>query len=243
MATIHFLQQGKGGVGKSVVAAMLVQALKKLGQEVVAFDTDPVNASLASYDDFKAVRIDIVRNGVVDSSIFDDLMEGIFALPPGAHAVVDNGASSFLALNTYLKEIKLLDVLAAHGDEIYFHSVVMGGGSLNHCLSGLAALANGFPEAPIIVWLNPHEAPVSVNGLSFEEFKVYQENVAHFQAVLQIPAANKDTLGKDLRELFGNSITFAHALADPNTRLATRLRLQGFWDEIVRMVEQAHIAG
>lgn len=102
MATIHFLQQGKGGVGKSVVASLLVQALRHLGEEVTAFDTDPVNASLASYEDFHAVRIDIVRDGMVDTSAFDELLEGIYGLLPGAHAVVDNGASSFLALKQLL---------------------------------------------------------------------------------------------------------------------------------------------
>lgn len=45
MATIHFIQQGKGGVGKSMIAAILYQVLRHLGKEVVAFDTDPVNAT------------------------------------------------------------------------------------------------------------------------------------------------------------------------------------------------------
>ena len=38
MATIHFIQQGKGGVGKSMIAAILYQVLRHLGKEVVAFD-------------------------------------------------------------------------------------------------------------------------------------------------------------------------------------------------------------
>jgi len=105
MATIHFLQQGKGGVGKSVVASFLVQALRHLGKEVTPFDTDPVNASLASYADFQAIRIELVLDGIVDTSAFDVLLDGLYALPQDAHAVVDNGASSFLALNNYFREI------------------------------------------------------------------------------------------------------------------------------------------
>ena len=51
MATIHFILQGKGGVGKSMIAVMLCQALRHFGKEVIAFDTDPVNATLAGFKD------------------------------------------------------------------------------------------------------------------------------------------------------------------------------------------------
>lgn len=243
MATIHFLQQGKGGVGKSVVASLLVQALKHLGKEVTAFDTDPVNASLASYEDFQAVRIDIVKDGEVNTSAFDELLEGIYALPQGAHAVVDNGASSFLALNNYFREINLISELALRGDQVFFHAVIMGGESLNHTVSGLKVLAGGFPETPIVVWLNPHDGPIRSGELRFEDFKIYQEYSGHFHAVLQIPTTNKDTLGRDLRELFGGHRTFANALSSPDLRIATRMRLKRYWAEIIGLVEQANIAG
>lgn len=45
MATVHFIQQGKGGVGKSMIASILYQVLRLLGKKVAAFDTDPVNAT------------------------------------------------------------------------------------------------------------------------------------------------------------------------------------------------------
>jgi len=243
MATIHFLQQGKGGVGKSVVASFLVQALRRLGNDVTAFDTDPVNASLASYTDFNAVRIDLIVDGVVDTSAFDVLLEGIYALPSGAHAVVDNGASSFLALNNYFREINLLRVLEDRGDTVYFHSIIMGGESLTHTLSGLSALASGFPDTPIVVWLNPHDGPIRQGNLRFEEFKIYQEYHEHFHSVLQLPAGNMDTLVRDVRELVGRHQTFESALQSEQLRIATRLRLKQYWDQIVGLVEQAHIAG
>jgi hypothetical protein len=243
MATIHFLQQGKGGVGKSVVASFLVQTLRRLGKEVTAFDTDPVNASLASYADFQVVRVELVIDGIVDTSAFDALLDGLYSLPQGAHAVVDNGASSFLALNNYFREINLLKVLEDRGDTVYFHSVIMGGESLTHTLSGLSALATGFPDTPIVVWLNPHDGPIRQGNLRFEEFKIYREYGEHFHAILQLPTANKDTLGRDLRELFGRHQTFENALASPDLRIATRLRLKQYWDQIVGIVDTANITG
>ena len=35
MATVHFIQQGKGGVGKSVIASFLYQVLRHRGKDVV----------------------------------------------------------------------------------------------------------------------------------------------------------------------------------------------------------------
>ncbi len=63
MATVHFIQQGKGGVGKSVIASFLYQVLRHQGKEVAAFDTDPVNATLKGYKEFKVIQVDIVRQG------------------------------------------------------------------------------------------------------------------------------------------------------------------------------------
>lgn len=55
MATIHFILQGKGGVGKSMIAAFLYQAEWDTGKSVEAFDTDPVNATLAGYNDIGSI--------------------------------------------------------------------------------------------------------------------------------------------------------------------------------------------
>jgi CO dehydrogenase nickel-insertion accessory protein CooC1 len=43
--------QGKGGVGKSLVAAILSQYLASRGQDVHGIDTDPVNHTLSEYRD------------------------------------------------------------------------------------------------------------------------------------------------------------------------------------------------
>ena len=59
MATVHFIQQGKGGVGKSMIASILYQTLRLLGKQVIAFDTDPVNATLAGFKEFEVSCLDI----------------------------------------------------------------------------------------------------------------------------------------------------------------------------------------
>ena len=47
MGTVHLILQGKGGVGKSFIAALLAQYLQEKGVAVRCFDADPVNSTQA----------------------------------------------------------------------------------------------------------------------------------------------------------------------------------------------------
>lgn len=241
MATIHFIQQGKGGVGKSMIAVILYQVLRSLGKEVMAFDTDPVNSTLASFKEFDVVRLDILRNSDIDPRAFDALINSIAELPQETHVIVDNGASSFLALNSYIKENDVLGILTEGGHNIFFHTVITGGQAIGDTVLGLRSLALGFPNSPIIVWLNPYFGEIRMDDRSFEEFKVYQEFNAQFHAIITIPQGNKATLGKDLEMLFAKRQSFATAI-NSSQSIVMRSRLSRYWGELVTLVEQAAIA-
>ncbi|WP_257998120.1 P-loop NTPase [Oligella urethralis] len=58
MKQIHFVLQGKGGVGKSFVASLLAQYLKSTGNEVHCYDTVPVNQTFSRY---KKLKVEIVK--------------------------------------------------------------------------------------------------------------------------------------------------------------------------------------
>ncbi|WP_308620459.1 P-loop NTPase [uncultured Desulfovibrio sp.] len=77
MATIHFILQGKGGVGKSMIAVMLCQTLRHFGKEVIAFDTDPVNATLAGFKEFNVTSLDVMQDGNINPRKFDILLEAL----------------------------------------------------------------------------------------------------------------------------------------------------------------------
>lgn len=242
MATIHFIQQGKGGVGKSVIASLLYQVLAHLGRNVVAFDTDPVNATLMGYKEFNVVQVDIIKEGQIAERAFDQLLEALCKLPENAHAVVDNGASSFLALGNYIKDIQLIQILREKGHQVFFHTVVTGGQAISDTLSGLKVLAEGFPGSPIVVWLNPFFGEIRMDGLKFEEFKIYQEFHEQFFAIMQLPHVNKDTMGKDLEELFAKRQSFVDGI-NSSQYIAVRSRLQRYWRQIQEMIELSGIAG
>ena len=83
MAVIHLIQQGKGGVGKSMIASFLYQALLHLGKEVTAFDTDPVNATLAGFKEFSVRRKEIIKDGNIDSIRINDQWRVCFVWSDG----------------------------------------------------------------------------------------------------------------------------------------------------------------
>jgi len=113
---IHLTLQGKGGVGKSLVAAVLAQYLKSAGRDVRCIDTDPVNRTFAQYAAIGADRLQLRdEHNRIDQRSFDVLMER-FLVEDGATFVVDNGASTFLPLWHYLLENNALGYLRATTD-------------------------------------------------------------------------------------------------------------------------------
>lgn len=241
MATVHFIQQGKGGVGKSMIATMLYQALRQLGKTVMAFDTDPVNSTLYGFKEFDVTRMDLLRSGDIDPRKFDDLIEAIAALPPEAHAIVDNGASSFLALNSYIKENDILQLLEEAGHQVFFHSVITGGQAISDTALGLKALATGFPSSSIVVWLNHYFGEIVMDGKSFENFKVYTEHSDQFHAIINIPQGNAATLGKDLEVLFAKRQSFEAGM-NASQSIVVRSRLNRYWQELFGLIQNAGIA-
>jgi len=244
MATVHFILQGKGGVGKSLIASLLAQYLRVRDIPVHCFDTDPINATLVGYSELGAVGLDIMCGDDIDPRRFDQLMDGIFALEhdtnAGVHVVVDNGASSFVPLGSYLLENQALGLLEEHGHRIMLHSVVTGGQAILDTLSGLKSLATHFPATPIVVWLNRYFGDIAIDGKSFEDFKIYAECSASFHAVISIPHRKQATFGRDMEELFARRQIFTTAI-NSSLPIMVRQRLASFWRDAVAEIDKAHL--
>ncbi len=241
MATLHLILQGKGGVGKSFVSSMLRQFLpKKIDPELVfCIDTDPINHTLAGYKEFNAEILDIMDGDDIDPRSFDHLMERFFELPEGAHMVVDNGASSFVSLCSYLSANKALPLLREEGHTVYLHTIVTGGQALGDTLSGLQSLSQSFDETPIVVWLNRYFGDISINGKGFETFKIYKEFEDKFHSIIEIPHRKQSTFGKDLEGLLSERITFEAAIHSARP-IMERQRIKNWWADACEVMELAH---
>lgn len=230
MATINMILQGKGGVGKSLVASLLTQHFLESGKKVCCVDTDPVNATFAGYKKFEVTALDIMNDNDIDPRRFDTLVELMMALPDESEMVIDNGAATFVPLASYLADNHVLELLHECGHQVNLHTVVTGGQALPDTLNGLRSLLKTF-QVPIYIWLNGFFGQISMNGKTFEDFKVYQNNAHRLAALVRIPQKKKETFGRDLETLLTEKMSFQEA-QESSLPIMTRQRLRMIWKEI-----------
>jgi hypothetical protein len=222
---IHLILGGKGGSGKSTAATFLGQYfLHHTSTPAVCVDTDPVNATFASYRAFGTRRVELLDRGIVNTARFDELMMAILA--EDVTFVVDNGASCFLPLTQYLFEGGVLGLLKNAGRKVVVHTVLTGGNGLHDTLAGFAWLAKNMPDdIGIVVWLNEFFGAIEADGKTFEQMKVYAEHRDRISALLRLPRQNAQTFGEDLKLMLSNHLTFQEARASSLFNVFAKERL------------------
>jgi CobQ/CobB/MinD/ParA nucleotide binding domain len=151
-ATVHFSLQGKGGVGKSVVASWLAQYFRSKDLFVTCIDTDPVNARLTQFKDLNAEHLNVLKAGGINEKQFDALVERVCSRK-GIY-IVDTGATTFVPLWHYMLEHQLFRFLVDQGRRVFVHLVVTGGQGMQDTLAGFKRVAETAPDKSIVVWLN-----------------------------------------------------------------------------------------
>lgn len=232
VTTVHFLLQGKGGVGKSLVASVLSQYFLSKGCPLHAVDADPVNHTLAEYRALGVERLNLLKNGNVDQREFDALMERI--LTETGTFVVDTGASTFIPLWHYVLENNALDFLFARGRRVFVHTVITGGQALGDTLAGFDQLAETTVQRNLVVWLNEYFGEVKRDGAMFAEMDVYKANQEKIYGVVAIVRRNADTFGRDVEEMISRKLTFDEAVNEANLTIMAKQRLR---------VVQRHVFG
>jgi len=224
MAKAHFTLQGKGGVGKSLVSALIAQHRLENDIQLICVDTDPVNATFAGYSAFDVVRVELMKGNKIDESEFDRLME-IIAENPNSEIVIDNGASSFIPLSSYLVENQAIELLQSMGHQVVVHPVITGGQALMDTLTGFDSLANQFPEtAEIVVWLNQYFGDIEYDGKTFEKMKVYQNHKARVHGVITI-AKQSELFARDVKAMLEARQTFNQAMKSDEYNFMSKNRL------------------
>jgi CobQ/CobB/MinD/ParA nucleotide binding domain len=240
MAKIHMVLQGKGGVGKSFVAATIAQYKISKGQRPLCIDTDPVNSTFAGYKALNVHRLPLMNGDEIDSRNFDSLIELIADAKDDV--VIDNGAVSFVPMSSYLLVNNVPALLRRFGHDLVIHTVVTGGQALSDTTNGFAHLIRQFgDDALFVVWLNPYWGPIERGGIRFEQMRAYSANKDRVSAILQIPALKQETFGRDLSEMLQQRLTFDEALAMPSRTIMTRQRLKIVQGELYGQMEAAAV--
>ncbi len=222
--SIHISLQGKGGVGKSLISAILSQYLLSKGQDVQGIDADPVNQTLAEYRGLAVSRLNLLKEGSVDQREFDLLMERF--LTESGTFVVDTGASTFIPLWHYVLENQALEYLREKGKRVFIHSVITGGQSLNDTLSGFEQLAETTREKNLVVWLNEYFGPVLLDGAPFREMAVCRRHANKVHGSVAIVRRTADTFGRDVEEMICQKMTFDEALNGNGFTIMAKQRLR-----------------
>jgi len=240
MAKIHMILQGKGGVGKSFIAATLAQFKASKGQAPLCIDTDPVNSTFAGYKALGVKRLQIMQGDEINPRNFDTLIELI--APSTNDIIIDNGASSFVPLSHYLISNQVPALLADMGHELLVHTVITGGQALLDTVSGFSQLVGQFPtQALFVVWLNPYWGPIEHEGKGFEQLKAYTAHKARVSAIVSIPSLRIETYGRDLSDMLQERLTFDEALAMSSLTIMTRQRLKIIKGQLFGQLDSAAV--
>ncbi len=237
---IHLTLQGKGGVGKSLVASILAQYLREKSGEVRCIDTDPVNRTFAQYSALRADRLNLRdEHNRIEQRAFDSLMER-FLTEETATFVVDNGASTFLPLWHYLLENSALDYLRQNGRRVYVHTVITGGQALLDTLNGFHELAQTTADRNIVVWVNEYFGRVEAEGKKFSEMAAYRENAEKVCGAVIFSKRNQDTFGRDVEEMIASKLTFGEAISAAKLPIMAKQRLKIVQRDLFEQLDRIH---
>ena len=220
----HFILQGKGGVGKSLVANLLAQYLVDQKRLESCFDADPVNGSLQTIPALKAQPVALLAGDALNVQAVDRLMDDI--VKAKADIVVDNGAASFLPFSRYLIENDIAAVLAGQAATMVLHTVITGGGNGMDTLKGLEALIRHFvPGAEVVVWVNEFFGAPRFDATDFEATKVYREHRASIRGLVYLRKLDPVMFAPNLASMLERHMTFAEAAVSDQFMLMEKSRL------------------
>lgn len=220
--TVHFVLQGKGGIGKSFISSLIAQYIQQ-ESDAVCFDTDQVNTTFAHYKAFNATHIKVTDdNGLLDTIGFDALIEKI--VETDKPVIIDNGANTFQPLTSYMVENDVFNLLLESGKAVFIHSIVGGGDNITDSANGFYSVLNT-EGANVVLWLNEHFGSTDIQGKDFTEMKAVQED-DKIAGVVRLVARNPQTYGVDVKKMTGERLTFDEVMKKPKEfGLMSRQRL------------------
>lgn len=241
MKQVHLILQGKGGVGKSLIASLLAQHYLARGITPICIDTDPVNQTFAGYKAFAAQQLKLMNGDDLDPRAFDQLVEQVVGAKDDAVFVIDNGAATFVPLCAWMLENDAVNFFQQANVELVMHSVLTGGQALGDTMVGLSNMLKHFPNLQTVVWLNEYFGKPERNGTPFEQSALYQNHEGQIRALIQIPLRRKETFGADLDQILREKKGFAEASNDSSLTIMARQRLAMIWRELDSQMTAANL--
>ncbi len=238
MKKVHFILQGKGGIGKSMVASLIAQYQKQVDGNVTCLDIDPVNKTFSSIKSFNAISLKIVDSGGdIDSKKFDAVIQNILKADDDMTFVVDNGSSSYVSFSNYLVENDIGNELVSANCIPIIHVVLVGGQSQNDTLFGFVKYPAIFGKSyKYVAWVNPFFGDIDIDGYELEESSLYIQNNHFFDSFIKLPSKNRQTYGADFSKMLLNHQTFDEAMQAMEYSIMEKSRLHRLKIEIFKSI-------
>ena len=236
--TVHFILQGKGGIGKTLVSTLLAQWIAgKNDIPLRCYDTDQENATFSRYKAMDVKHVTVMTDArTIDPKRFDALM--IDMLGADGNCVVDNGANTFSPLMAYLIENDAFAMLEESGRSVYIHTIVGGGDTLYDTASGFVATAKS-TAVPLVLWENEHFGLLqSSTGKLFSESHTYSDHAARVRGRVTLAARNPDTFGADIKKMNTARLTLNEVIQNDKFNIMEKQRIKVVYRDIFEQLDQ-----
>ena len=236
--TVHFILQGKGGIGKTLVSTLLAQWMAgKHDAPLRCYDTDQENPTFSRYKAMNVRHVPVMTDArTIDPKRFDALMIDI--LEQDGNCVIDNGANTFSPLMGYLLENDCFALLEESGRQVYIHTIVGGGDTLHDTATGFVATAQA-TRVPLVLWQNEHFGLLqSASGKQFMESQSYGEHRARVRGSITLSQRNPDTFGADVKKMNTARLTMQEVLQNDKFNIMEKQRIKVVYRDIFEQLDK-----
>ena len=236
--TVHFILQGKGGIGKTFFSSILAQWLKHKNPESLrCYDTDQENTTFSRYKALNVEHIPVMTESrTIEPKRFDALMMNI--LEADGNCVIDNGANTFSPLMAYLIENACFELLKDSGRSVYIHSIVGGGDTLHDTASGFISTAMSTP-VPLILWENEHFGLLQTpSGKAFVDSQSFNEHIDKVKGRVRLSQRNADTFGADVKKMNTARMTYDEVMQSDKFNIMEKQRVKVFFRDIFTQLDE-----
>jgi hypothetical protein len=238
--TVHFILQGKGGIGKTLVSTILAQWLApKDTRPLRCYDTDQENPTFSRYKAMNVKHVPVMTdNRTIDPKRFDALM--IDLLEEEGNCVIDNGANSFSPLMAYLLENDCFGMLQEAGRKVYIHTIVGGGDTLHDTATGFVSTAKA-TGVPLVLWENEHFGKLaSASGKLFTESQSFSDHENRVRGRVVLAARNPDTFGADLKKMNMGRLTLDEVRASDKFNVMEKQRIKVVFRDLFEQLDKVN---
>jgi hypothetical protein len=236
--SVHFILQGKGGIGKTLVSTMLAQWMKGKDElPLRCYDTDQENATFSRYKAMNVKHVPVMSDvRTIEPKRFDALIIDI--LESDGNCVIDNGANTFSPLMAYLIENDAFSLLQESGRTVYIHTIVGGGDTLHDTASGFVSTAKS-TTVPLVLWENQHFGLLqSASGKQFTESQTYSEHAARVKGRVTLVPRNADTFGVDIKKMNIARLTMEEVMQNEKFNIMEKQRIKVVYRDIFEQLDK-----